>query len=133
MSQFKDKVIQITKLIPYGKVVSYGQVALMAGVPKAAQAVGQVLNSLEADMFSSQPDIPWWRVVNNAGRVSIKGTKYHSAPMQKDLLQIEGITISKELTFEIEAYRWRPSVELLQKLELNEQYIEKIIEKYLYA
>lgn len=131
-SRFKQKIIEICKMIPHGKVVSYGQVALMAGVPKAAQAVGQVLRQLEDTPIKSKHNLPWWRVVNNAGRVSIKGTKYHNAVTQKALLVKENIEVKKDLTFDIEEYRWRPEPELLEKLELDERYIEKIIEKYLY-
>src|SRR3989344_6195801 len=131
-SKFKQKIIEICKLIPHGKVVSYGQVALMAGLPKAAQAVGQVLRQLEDTPEKSQHTIPWQRIVNNAGRVSIKGCKYHNAPMQKALLEKEGVKVNKDLTFDIEYYRWRPDPKILNKLELDERYIEKIIEQYLY-
>lgn len=113
-------------------MVSYGQVALMAGVPKAAQAVGQTLRHLEVDMVNSMYGVPWWRVVNNAGRVSIKGNKYHNALTQKALLEKENVVIRKDLIFDIEKYRWRPSVEVLEKLELNEEYIEQILSKYFY-
>ena len=126
----KQKVIQIVNAIPYGKVVSYGQIALMAGIPRAAQAVGQILNSLEEDILHVSPKIPWWRVINNAGRISIKGTKYHDAIMQKKLLEQEGLEISKDFTFNIEKYRWRPTPDDLEKFELDQEYIEAIIEKY---
>ena len=46
MSKFKDGVIKVVNLIPYGKIVSYGQVALYLGLPRAARQVGWVLNGL---------------------------------------------------------------------------------------
>ena len=67
MSKFKEKVIEVVSLIPFGKVVSYGQVALYIGIPRAARQVGWMLNRMEGDV-----QIPWWRVVNNQGRISIK-------------------------------------------------------------
>ena len=51
--------------IPYGRVVSYGQVAAYVGVPRGARQVGWTLRRLE------DIDIPWWRVINNEGRISI--------------------------------------------------------------
>ncbi|MFZ5424450.1 MAG: MGMT family protein [Patescibacteria group bacterium] len=126
MSKFKDKVIEVVKIIPYGYVVSYGQVALMCGVPRAARQVGWILNGLEGEI-----QLPWWRVVNNQGRVSIKGSKY-SALDQKMLLEKEGINISNDLTFDIEKHRFRPSVDVLKKFELDDDYISILLEKYLY-
>ena len=132
ISNFKNKVILAVKKVPYGKVASYGQIALMIGVPKASQAVGQVLNGLEEELFSSKHAVPWWRIVNNAGRISIKGTRYHNALMQKSLLEKEGLMISDDLTFDIEKYRYRPMPEELKDLELDERYIEMILAKYFY-
>ena len=78
MSAFKDKVIQIVKMIPKGKVVSYGQVALMAGVPRGARQVGWILHE-------HGDDGPWWRIINNSGRISIKSPD-HSPIVQKEKL-----------------------------------------------
>jgi methylated-DNA-protein-cysteine methyltransferase related protein len=61
MSKFKDKVLNIVMLIPKGKVVSYGQIATMGGVPRAARQIGWV-------MHSHGGITPWWRVVNNEGK-----------------------------------------------------------------
>ena len=100
---FKDRVIKIVASIPYGKVASYSQVALLAGQPRAARQVGSILNHLEYKL-----EIPWWRVVNNTGRISIKGSIY-SPIDQKERLCIEGVSINEDLTFEIEKYRWNPN------------------------
>lgn len=124
-SPFKTTVIKIVKTIPHGKVVSYGQVALMAGVPRAAQAVGQVLHSTNVE-----DNIPWWRVINNAGRISTKCLE-HTADMQKELLQNEGIMVTKKLKIDIEKFRYRPTPNQLKSLKLPEDYIELIVKKYL--
>ncbi len=102
MSAFKMKVIKVVSQIPYGAVASYGQVALYCGSPRAAREVGTILNRLEG-----KEEIPWWRVVNNAGRISIKGSEY-SADFQRKLLRAEGIVVTDDFTFEIEEYRWKP-------------------------
>ena len=47
MSEFKQKVIEVVQNVPFGTVVSYGQVAVMIGVPRAARQVGWILNSTE--------------------------------------------------------------------------------------
>lgn len=123
MSKFKQKVEQATKIIPSGKVVSYGQLALMIGAPGAAQAVGNSLHDLDNQT-------PWWRVVNNAGRISTQCTT-HTAKTQKKKLEAEGVTIDKRLTFDIEKYRFRPTPKELKNLELDESYVEEVIRKYL--
>ncbi|EKD95318.1 MAG: hypothetical protein ACD_24C00523G0002 [uncultured bacterium] len=125
MSKFKDKIIQIVKLIPSGYVVSYGQVALMAGVPRAARQVGWVLHD-----YSDKYNLPWWRVINNAGRISTNCLD-HTALMQKEFLEKENIIVNKDLTLDIEKYRYRPSKKTLSVLELDPEYIYIINQKYL--
>ena len=101
MPNFKTRVIEIIKAIPRGKVASYGQIAVYAEIPRAARAVGMILNKLPSDTT-----IPWWRVVNNSGKLSIRGSIF-SRDDQKSLLESEGIKFKKESEFEIEKYRWR--------------------------
>jgi methylated-DNA-protein-cysteine methyltransferase-like protein len=123
MSKFKKAVYKVVRLIPSGKVVSYGQVALYVGVPRGARQVGWILNkSKESDM------IPWWRVVNNKGRISIKGFRC-SAEEQRQLLVQEGLKIRKDFTFDIEEYRFRPDEKFIDKLELDPFYLHKILSK----
>src|SRR5438105_160774 len=71
-SPFKQKIIEVIRLVPHGKVVSYGQVAAYVGVPRAARQVGWILNQSEGKL-----DLPWWRVVNNKGYLSIRGTRFN--------------------------------------------------------
>jgi methylated-DNA-protein-cysteine methyltransferase related protein len=123
MSKFKEQVIKVVNLIPSGKVMSYGQVALYIGMPRAARQVGWILNGL-----SENTQTPWWRVVNNKGRISIKGSRY-SAQEQRELLQEEGIEISEDLTFDIDRYRFKPNSEFVKKLELDPTYLEMIANK----
>ena len=125
MSKFKDKIVLIVKLIPSGYVVSYGQVALMAGVPRAARQVGWVLHD-----YSDKYNLPWWRVINNGGRISTNCLD-HTALMQKEFLEKENIIVNKDLTLDIEKYRYRPSKKTLSVLELEPEYIFIINQKYL--
>ena len=130
MSKLKSRVIEIVKMIPYGFVASYGQVALMAGVPRGARMVGQILRNTEDDILAGMDDLPWWRVINNAGRISIKGTKYHTPLMQKEKLAAEGIEVKDDLTFDIEKYRFRPSPDQLGKMGLDDKFIDLMVEKF---
>ncbi|MEK7595200.1 MAG: MGMT family protein [Patescibacteria group bacterium] len=125
MAKFKEKVVEIVRLIPYGKVASYGQVALFVGTPRAAIQVGSVLNKLEDSV-----QIPWWRVINNSGRISIKGSSYTPWD-QKERLESEGIKVKENLDLDIEKYRWRPNGKVILSLKLSDGVIEKILGKYL--
>lgn len=122
-TKFKEKVIEIVKLIPKGSVVSYGQVALYTGMPRAARQVGWILNQL-----LDKTPVPWWRVVNNEGRISIKDSRY-SALDQKKLLESENIKVSKDLTFDIEKYRFSPDSQFINKLKLDPFTLEMLADK----
>lgn len=100
MENFKKATIEIIKKIPNGKVASYGQIAVYAGTPRAARAVGMILNKLPANT-----DVPWWRVINNEGKLTIRGSIF-SRDDQKAHLEKEGVKFKKEHEIEIEAYRW---------------------------
>ena len=123
MSKFKQSVLKVVKLIPEGKVVSYGQVALYVGVPRAARQVGWILRQLPRGT-----DIPWWRVVNNEGRISIKASKYNALE-QKSLLEGEGVVVDENLGFEIEKYRFQPDKKFVKKLELDLESLNLLLEK----
>lgn len=123
MLSFKQRVIDIIRLIPHGKVVSYGQIALYAGLPRAAREVGWILKA-------SKDDMPWWRVLNNSGRISIEGNWEADKTLQSKLLSAEDIVVREDFTLDIEKYRWRISEEEAKKLQLPQEEIERIVEKY---
>ncbi len=127
MSKFKDGVIKIVNLIPKGKIVSYGQVALYLGMPRAARQVGWILNGLE-----DNTPVPWWRVVNNKGYLSIKGSMY-TPEDQKEYLVREGINVGQDFCFDIEKYRFRPGEDFIKRLELDPSYLEMIADKIPYS
>jgi methylated-DNA-protein-cysteine methyltransferase-like protein len=125
MSEFKERVINMIMSIPYGHIFSYGQIATYVGVPRAARQVGWIMRSVETKV-----DLPWWRVVNNSGRITIKGNIYNDQPLQKKLLEAEGVIIADDFTLDINKYRYILSEEELKKLNLNDSYIKTIHEKY---
>lgn len=122
-SPFKERIISIIRSVPKGTVVSYGQVAAYAGLARAARQVGFIMREMEED-------VPWWRVVNNAGRISIEGNWNADKPLQSKLLLSEGVVVSDDFTFDIEAYRFRPTTKQLKAFQLEEAYITMLIEKF---
>jgi methylated-DNA-protein-cysteine methyltransferase-like protein len=85
-NELQRQILEVVALIPYGKVASYGQVAKLAGLPKHARLVGYVLKHLD-----SQSEIPWHRVINSQGKISVHRLNEQGENVQKLLLNEEGI------------------------------------------
>lgn len=125
MTRFQEAILRVVRSVPSGQVVSYGQVAAYVGTPRAARQVGWAMRSLEGT-----PDFPWWRVLNNAGRITIKGNQLNSAQLQKELLEAEGVEINRNFELDIEKYRYRADFASLKKLQLDPDYIRTVLKKY---
>lgn len=97
---FKERVIQVVKQVPYGKVTTYGTVATLAGLPRGARLVGGILHFCTEDF-----NLPWQRVINRKGYISTKCLD-HPKQAQKALLEEEGIEVSTDFTVELEKYGW---------------------------
>ncbi len=102
MSDFKDKVIAFVKSVPKGKVVSYGQVAANSGSPRASRQVGGILRAL-----GTTDNLPWWRVINNKGLISIKGNWEATKELQKQLLEKDGLVVGDSYVVDIKKYRYK--------------------------
>jgi methylated-DNA-protein-cysteine methyltransferase-like protein len=103
---FYEQVYAVVRRIPPGKVTSYGRVAKMLGRPNAARAVGYALSALkDRRQDEAYADIPWQRVINSQGRISIVNRE-HSADRQAELLRAEGIAVSDEHRIDLETYLW---------------------------
>lgn len=87
MASFFDQVYLVVQQIPEGKVASYGQVAAILGAPRAARTVGWALASLRE---SNEDAVPWQRVINSQGRISIRNLR-HGVDEQRNLLEAEGV------------------------------------------
>jgi methylated-DNA-protein-cysteine methyltransferase-like protein len=123
MSPFKDSVISIIRMIPQGKVASYGQIAAYVGLPRAAREVGWILRG-------SKEDMPWWRVLNNAGKISIEGNMTADKVLQRKLLENDGVEVLEDFTLNMELYRWRLDAEVIKQLQLDDEYIQQLLVKY---
>ena len=104
---FFEKVYEITKLIPYGRVTSYGAIARYIGSGRSARMVGWALNSSH-----TRPDfIPAHRVVNRIGLITGKHHFGNSSTMQQ-LLENEGIIIEDDQIVNFSERFWDPMREL---------------------
>lgn len=109
---FYEKVYAVVRRIPYGQVTSYGRVAAMLGAPNAARAVGYALRALKDKNDPNFDPVPWHRVINSQGRISIVNRE-HGAQRQAELLRAEGIEVSEDLHINLETYLW-PGLHFLE-------------------
>lgn len=96
---FFDQVYGLVRRIPEGRVATYGQIARLLGQPHAARTVGWALRGVP-----SGSDVPWHRVVNAAGRVSIPGSR--GAADQRRLLEREGVVFDPDGRIDLARYGW---------------------------
>lgn len=104
MQEFTESVINIIRAIPSGKVMAYGDIAKWAGHPRNARRVAYILHSM-----TKKYDLPWHRVINSKGKISMTGEAYNT---QKRLLEEEGIEFSKTDTIALRKYGHIPSPDL---------------------
>ncbi len=98
---FYQRVVKLIKSIPYGKVATYGQIAEYAGNRRAAREVAYILHS-----SSQKENLPWQRVINSKGRISMKPGRGYE--LQKQLLQDEGVVFDEKERVDLDAYQWQP-------------------------
>lgn len=97
---FRTAVEAVVRAVPPGRVTSYGAVAALAGAPRAARGVGAALNALPADT-----DVPWWRVANRDGQLTIPSTLGLRA-LQRTLLQREGVAFLEDGRVDLAEHEW---------------------------
>lgn len=102
---FFEKVYDIVRLIPYGKVTSYGAIAKYLGATKSARIVGYAMNA------SHTKDVPAYRVVNRKGLLTGKH-HFEGTNLMQQLLENEGIVVIDNQIQNFEEIYWDPSKEL---------------------
>ncbi len=103
---FYEQVYAVVRRIPRGQVTSYGRIAKMLGRPNAARAVGYAMHALQdSEDQHEYANIPWQRVINSQGRISIVNRE-HDAHEQAELLRAEGIVVSQDLKVDLNIYLW---------------------------
>lgn len=85
--------------MPRGRVASYGQVAEQAGLPGQARLVGYALHNLPPDS-----DVPWHRVVNARGGISLD-ERWGAGRLQRALLEAEGVVFRADGRLDLKRYR----------------------------
>ncbi|MBW2936984.1 MGMT family protein [Aureisphaera sp. CAU 1614] len=102
---FFEKVHEVAKLVPYGRVTSYGAIARYLGAAKSARMVGWAMNA------SGDKDVPAHRVVNRKGLLTGKH-HFSGTNLMQQLLESEGVTIIDNQIQDFEKLFWDPMEEL---------------------
>lgn len=105
-SSFFEDVWEVVKLIPHGRVCTYGAIAKYLGAAKSARMVGYALNQCAAF-----PDVPAHRVVNRLGMLSGKHHFSSENPMETRLAS-EGIIVKDDKIQNFDTLFWDPAIEL---------------------
>ncbi|MBE7692138.1 MGMT family protein [Tenacibaculum finnmarkense] len=102
---FFERVYQVSRLIPYGRVTSYGAIARYLGAAKSARMVGWAMNN------SHTKDVPAHRVVNRIGLLTGKH-HFDGTNLMQQLLESEGIVVIDNQIQNFETVFWNPTDEL---------------------
>lgn len=101
MKNFYERVYAAAREIPKGKVATYGQLALLAGSPRASRVVGSAMAACR------DPSVPCHRVVDRFG-----GTKTvfdtHAPGTQRAMLKAEGVGFTSDGRVDLEQFQWEP-------------------------
>lgn len=101
MTKTYEKIYTTVCRIPYGKVSSYGRVADLAGFAGQARLVGYALHALRTNTYTVG-EIPWWRVINAAGRISNE----YEPQMQRSMLETEGVSFNTNDRVDFARFLW---------------------------
>ena len=103
---FYQKVYEVVKMIPSGRVSTYGLIAKYLGSAKSSRVVGYAMNASHQNS-----DIPAHRVVNRVGLLTGKH-HFSGTTLMKDLLESEGVKIQNDTVVNFKKVVWDPSKEL---------------------
>ena len=110
---FNQKVYLKVSKIPHGKIATYGQIADLIYAYGKARQVGWALRRLELPST-----IPWHRVINSKGEITMSLSRKGTDWIQKELLIKEGIKFNSKMKIDFKKYLWRPK-EITGRLEGN--------------
>ncbi len=103
---FFEQVYEVSKLIPFGRVTSYGAIAKYLGTPKSARMVGWAMNASH-----NKPEVPAHRVVNRVGLLSGKH-HFEGTNLMQQLLESEGVIVEDNKVKNFDTLFWDPIKEL---------------------
>jgi methylated-DNA-protein-cysteine methyltransferase-like protein len=98
------RIYAVVRRIPRGRVATYGQVAALAGLAGHARQVGYALHAL-----ADGAGVPWQRVINHRGEVSARAEPFYE-PLQRALLEAEGVVFDRRGRVDLERFRWEPGL-----------------------
>lgn len=104
-SDINQRIWQVVALIPAGWVATYGDVARHAGLGRAARRVGRALGKLPGNTR-----IPWHRVINSTGRMSLPAASV-AGKQQRKRLADEGVRFTANGRIDLNRQRWRPEID----------------------
>ena len=96
MTPFERKVLTIVSRVPVGRVITYGDVAKLAGKPRAARAVGNIMRTAD------RPGLPYHRVISAGGGLG----GYTNLALKRSLLAAEGLTVTPRRVVGFAKVRW---------------------------
>lgn len=98
---YREKVYELVRQIPAGKIMTYGQIAIILGEGYTPRTVGYVMHAAETE------NVPWQRVINSQGACS---TGRMTIPMnlQQELLEAEGVVFSEKGRCDLRVFQWHP-------------------------
>lgn len=98
---YREKVYEIVRQIPAGRVMTYGQIAEILGEGYTARTVGYVMHAADTE------NVPWQRVINSQGACST-GKLTIPVNLQQSMLEAEGVVFNEKGRCDLEKYRWYP-------------------------
>jgi methylated-DNA-protein-cysteine methyltransferase related protein len=99
-----NRIYDVVRRIPQGRVSTYGDVAVLAGMPGQARLVGYALHALPGHSA-----VPWHRVINARGGISTGRAFPGGELVQRQLLEAEGIGFDARGRVPLQRYRWQPA------------------------
>ncbi len=106
-NDFFDQVFQVVRLIPKGRVTSYGAIAKYLGAKSSSRVVGYAMNA----SHSQKKKVPAHRVVNRNGQLT--GKHHFPTPfLMQELLEKENIKVVDDTIQDFNNYFWDPTIEL---------------------
>jgi len=98
-----QRIYTVVSMVPRGRVATYGQIAELAGLPRQARLVGYALNVLPKGSR-----VPWHRIINSQGKISLRVEGEGSDNPQMRLLKREKVKFNQQGVIDLKVYRWEP-------------------------
>jgi methylated-DNA-protein-cysteine methyltransferase related protein len=101
-----DRIYEVVRRIPFGRVSTYGRVAVLAGLPDQARLVGYALHALP-----EHTTVPWHRVINAGGGVSLGRAIPGGELVQRRRLESEGVRFDARDRVDLGEFGWMPDLD----------------------